>query len=67
MDKTIIIYKTDRGWMSEHLVDGKPNPVIRQLFGTHHIPTPFTYDASGVDVRELIQKLNPESEVLIRS
>lgn len=61
--KTIKLYKTDKCWMAENLVNGKPDTSIIALFGTHMLPTPFTSNASADIVIKRVSDLNPGSKV----
>ena len=52
-------------WTAEHYVDGKPDPYIVDLFGTHSIATAFTHAMPADTVRALIAELNAEYEVSV--
>ena len=55
-------------WQGEHFVDGRPDPYITCLFGTHIIPLPFTRradDAMMVAYRYQLGKAWPHHQVIL--
>lgn len=63
--KSIQIYLKGNSWTAAFLVNGSPDNEITSLFGTHHLPTSYTAQASADIVLHAIQKLNPDSVVTI--
>lgn len=65
MKKTIQIYIKGNSWIAAFMIDGSPDKEITALFGTHHLPTAFTADASPATVLREVRSLNPDSVVTI--
>ncbi len=59
----IVLHGSSSGWVAESF--GPHADEIVALFGTNVIPTAFTSRASGQDVKEAIQKLNPGVDVVL--
>ena len=59
--KLIILKRTPQGWIAKFIGEGADE--IQNLFGTTEIPTAYTAQANGIDVKEAIQKLNPEHTI----
>jgi hypothetical protein len=53
--------------MAAEYVDGKPCPIVTDLFGTHALSTAFTSGADAKTVRDAIVKLNPTAKVTVES
>jgi hypothetical protein len=60
----IRLYRTPTGWIADMSAAADAQR-IGQLFGTTHIPTPYTAQAPAQVVRAEIARLNPEERVLI--
>lgn len=65
--KTILLTNdlTAKCWIATELIDGKANPELINLFGTHKLPTSFTNQASGKIVYTEVQRLNPTAKVIL--
>lgn len=63
--KTIILSYSlsEQCWVAETLVDGKPCPECLDQFGTHVLPTAFSWTTDGWKVRSEIKRMNPQAEV----
>jgi len=57
--KSIRIFKDAEGWS----LDFGDDPMIRSVFDTTVIPTPYTAKMPAVKVLKRIKKLNPECNV----
>ena len=56
--KTIILQNTPNGIMASIYRNGKPDPEMMRLFGTHRVPTAWTGDTAE-DVARKVADLNP--------
>ncbi len=66
MKKRIILERFKVGWFATFQdEEGGPDQEIKNLFGSHIIPTAFTCQASCEKVRAEIQALNPEHYVRV--
>ena len=61
--KTIKLINSRNGWLARFEND----PKTIDLFGTDTLPTPFTENASPMDVLKAIKKLNPDYQVLFKT
>lgn len=60
----ITLFKSEGFWMAQHSGSGREE--ITSLFGTDTLPTPFTDAASAESVRDVIERLNPEAEIVVQ-
>lgn len=60
---TIELYKANGSWIAEHRGPGSEE--IKRLFGTTALPTAFTDKADAYRVKESLERLNPDDEVII--
>ena len=56
--KEIMLQNTDKGVMAAIYRDGKPDPEIVALFGTHRLPTAWRC-GDAREIAENISELNP--------
>lgn len=63
--KTIQLYTKNNTWIAACMVNGLPDKNKIALFGTHHIPTPFTAHATFNEVKNEIQKRNPGAVITL--
>ena len=61
--REINVEKNDTRWTTVHIVDGKPDSQLINIFGTHIIPTPFPIDMDRNAVIEELSVRNPNSDV----
>ena len=61
--ETIQLYNTPKGWIAVMLVNGAPDKTVANVFGTHHLPTAFTNQASYETVKAALAKLNPNATI----
>jgi len=61
MDKQITLWNDGRVWYAT-----STDPVVRELFGTDTLPTPWLAAADGLEVMERIQGLNPGVRVVLK-
>ena len=52
-------------WTTYQYVNGKPDPALIELFGTHIIPTAFNERMPINEVIAIISKLNPDKAVVL--
>ena len=63
--KEIRLSRSNSGYNATFLdEEGKPDAEIVALFGTHTIPTAFTYHALEVDVVATLARLNPSYAII---
>ena len=60
MNDTIKIFRTPAGWMAKF-----SDPSVREAMGSDTIPTAFTANADAETVKGAIQRLNPDSIVIL--
>lgn len=58
MEREILLQNTAKGVIAHHLVDGRPDPEIVCLFGTHILPT-ANLSGDALTMQETISQLNP--------
>ena len=58
----ITLYRANGSWTARHT-----DPVVRRLFGTDTLPTPYTERALPSFVRQAIERLNPACIVEVQS
>ena len=61
--KEIQLYQGPKCWLATFLTDGKPDPEIIDLFGTHSIPTAYTSRKEYNSVVAQLRQLNPEHTI----
>ena len=61
--REINVEKNDTRWTTVHIVDGKPDSQLINIFATHIIPTPFPIDMDKNAVIEELSVRNPNSDV----
>ena len=59
---TIELYLEDGGWMTK-----TDDPQVVALFGTDTLPTPFLEGTPVEDVKAVLERLNPNCTVLVRT
>ena len=59
MDKKIQLINSKQGWLARFINDQK----VTDLFGTDTLPTAFTEEASPMEVKREIERLNSGYEV----
>ena len=64
--KELRIISDGHMWVVEHLVNGRPDEEVMDLFdGEHFIPTPFSLDIPLPEVMAELRRLNPRSRVTV--
>ena len=53
----------DGTWMTVHTLDGKPNPDIIGMFGTHELASPWSEETDHHTVVEELSVRNPNAKV----
>lgn len=58
--QTITLFRLDGYWMARH-----SDPMVKQLFGTDILPTPYSSASPSRAVKERIEELNPNAIVVL--
>lgn len=54
-DREIRVVQKNGKWVTTHIVNGQPDPLLIRMFGTNEVPTPW---ASDVDRETVVKELS---------
>ena len=63
-NREIKVVEKNGTWVTEHLIDGKPDEQLLRIFGTNEIPTPWYADTDKDSVVNDLSVRNPNAKVV---
>ena len=60
----ILQVSSSYGWAAAQYIDGKPDPTLVDLFGTHILPLPYTSQAPAEFVLKNVTEQNKDAKIV---
>ena len=62
-DREIKVVLKDGVWMTEHFIEGEPDPLVTKMFGSHQLPTPWTEETDRDTVVQELTARNAHAKI----
>ena len=62
-EREIKVVPKDGVWMTAHYREGRPDPLVVKMFGTHELPTPWSEDTDRDTVIQELAARNARAKI----